>query len=184
MTKMFNQAMEMVFGSEGTWSDHPMDRGGKTMLGITLGTLKRVRAPESISTQDLRDLSVEQAIEIYQEHYWQPIVDMKLPPALTVMVFDMHVNSSKAVQLLQKTIKTTADGHWGPKSKAKLTASLKKYGEQSLLYEYSARRAVHYATQWNFVVFGLGWMRRIFHTLVVASSFVTTPSKKENKDGD
>ena len=99
------------------------------------------------------------------------------------MVFDMHVNSSKAIQILQKTIKTKPDGIWGPKSKERLAASLNKYGEQSILYEYSARRAVHYATQWNFVVFGLGWMRRTFETLVVASSHVATPSGKEKSDG-
>lgn len=172
---LFKVAMEMVFGSEGEWSDHPMDKGGATMLGITLGTLKRVRPRETVTRETLKNLTVEQAIEIYEEHYWRPIADLKLPPALTITVFDMHVNSSKAIHLLQKTIKVKADGQWGPKSKAAFKKSLAKYGEQSLLYEYSARRAVHYATQWNFVAFGLGWMRRIFHTLVVASAYVKKP---------
>ena len=167
MTELFEKSMEHVFGEEGGWSDDPDDRGGKTMLGITLKTLRRVRPNEEVSAETLRNLTVSEAKEIYREHYWAPVANLGVPDGLKAMLFDFSVNSgfSRSIKTLQKSIGTKADGDFGPKSKAALKDKLESLGEIGVLNEYAFQRASFYFQLWNFFKFGRGWTRRVMKTL-------------------
>ena len=54
---------------EGGFSDNPYDTGGKTMYGITKRTARNFGY-----TGNIKDLSLEKAIDIYDKGFWLPWV--------------------------------------------------------------------------------------------------------------
>ena len=62
---VFEEAFKKTVGVEGAYADHPTDRGGKTMYGITERTAKAFGY-----SGDMKDLDLKMAKRIYQEQYW------------------------------------------------------------------------------------------------------------------
>ena len=60
---------------EGGWSDHPADRGGKTMCGVTLATWQvYCRNHGRVGTaENLREITQEEWREILKTMYWDRI---------------------------------------------------------------------------------------------------------------
>ena len=90
----------------------PDDPGGLTKWGIS----KRAHPDE-----DIANLTLDDAIRIYQDKYWKPSKVSKLPYELQDLYFDMVVNvgQSRAVKVLQqacnhKGSKLVIDGRIGP----------------------------------------------------------------------
>jgi lysozyme family protein len=80
----FNQAISVILKHEGGYVDHPSDPGGETKFGIS----KR-----SYPQLDIKNLSEENAKEIYYRDYWDKyryggINDQ----SVATKVFDMAVN--------------------------------------------------------------------------------------------
>ena len=67
---MLDQALEWLLEEEGGWSDHPADRGGKTMYGVTQGTYTAWRKKRGRPEASVRSLSKAEAREIYENEYW------------------------------------------------------------------------------------------------------------------
>ena len=90
----FDKYFDKLLKHEGGWSDHAADRGGKTNLGITLNTLRSVKP--NATAEDLRNLTKEEAKQIYRKNYYEgPGID-KLPEHIREQVFDIAVNSGPA----------------------------------------------------------------------------------------
>lgn len=102
----FNRALTFVFGSEGGYSDHPADRGGRTMMGITESTLARARKAEIVGCADIRKLTRAEAAKIYEKLYWVPSAANEMPWPLCAIHFDAAVNHglAGAAKLLQRTL--------------------------------------------------------------------------------
>lgn len=100
---------------EGGYVNHPNDPGGETNFGIT-----KAQYP----TVDIKNLTKEQAIEIYRADY-VPKVHLN---DITVLrsgwkLFDMSVNMGySGIKLIQKLLGLTADGNFGPKSIAAINS--------------------------------------------------------------
>ncbi len=128
----FERALSFVFGSEGGYSDHPADRGGKTMMGITESTLARARKAGIISCADIRRLTRAEAAKIYEKFYWEPSCADEIPWPLCALHFDAAVNHGLggAAKLLQRTLSKVRgvplaiDGSIGPKTKRVLYAAI------------------------------------------------------------
>ncbi len=94
-----------IVAKEGGYVNHPNDRGGPTKYGVTQATLSSyLGKPASI--QDVKELSLSLAEEIfYVRYYLQPRIDA-LPDKLELPVFDMSVNAGQrtAIRLLQSVI--------------------------------------------------------------------------------
>ena len=98
----FDAYFERLLKHEGGWSDHAADRGGKTNLGITIGTLRSIK-PDA-TEQDLRNLTKDEAKAIYRKNYYEgPGID-KLPENIREQVFDIAVNSgpSRAMKMVNE----------------------------------------------------------------------------------
>src|SRR5689334_6646940 len=97
----------MVIGHEGGLVDDPRDPGGLTRYGIS----KRAYPGE-----DIQNLTLERAKELYRRDYWAPIKGDELPNALGLCLFDMAVNSgpAQAIRTLQRAIDVPVDGIIGP----------------------------------------------------------------------
>ncbi len=80
---------------EGGYVDNPADPGGETKFGIS----KRFHLD-----LDIKNLTEDQAAEIYRREYWEPNGCDALPWPLDMCVFDTAVNmgAHEAAQLLTK----------------------------------------------------------------------------------
>lgn len=85
-----NQMLANLAESEGGWANHPEDKGGPTMRGITLETYRRYVNPKA-TINDLKKLSKEEANDIYVKEYYYGMNVDKLPEPLQELVFDMNV---------------------------------------------------------------------------------------------
>jgi lysozyme family protein len=161
------QALEHVFHHEGGWADHPSDPGGKTNLGITIGTLRRALRDGILSKQTnetdahrLRRLSRPDAERIYRAYYWDEVQASYLPDGVDLLVFDAAVNQgpARAMKFLQRAAGTAADGIYGPNTKA----AVDRTPVRRLIRDVSVHRALHYSSLSKLTVFGKGWFRRLF----------------------
>ena len=93
--KNFNEIIEKVLEHEGGYVNDPKDLGGETKYGITKRFYPDI---------DIKNLTIEQAKDIYKSDYWDRNKVESLPQNLWHIYFDMCVNMGKrtAVKVLQR----------------------------------------------------------------------------------
>ncbi|AST80268.1 TPA: peptidoglycan-binding protein [Citrobacter farmeri] len=124
----FRNALTFVLSAERGYVNDPTDRGGETNLGISD---KRDGVADGKTDVDgdgkpdtrIRDLTVEQAGQIYFRDYWYPAYCPLWPDEVALFVFDSAVQhgAKKAVQLLQEAVGFTGksvDGIAGKNTRA------------------------------------------------------------------
>ena len=79
----FESALEFTLRWEGGYSNDPSDPGGETKYGIS----KRYHP-----NVDVKNLTIDEAQEIYRMEYWNPSGCDSLPEPLDLIVFDTAVN--------------------------------------------------------------------------------------------
>lgn len=91
----FDTAFNFTIMKEGGYSNHQLDRGGKTMYGITENTFLAAKKIGIVSESilDIKNISLDDAKNIYHQFYWNAISGDLLPESLSIAVFDMAVNS-------------------------------------------------------------------------------------------
>ncbi len=95
MKSTFGEIVTEVLKHEGGYVDDALDKGGQTKYGISK------RAHPDV---EIKDLTVEDAISIYREHYWKPSKAERLPEKLRAPYFLFLVNAGQgnAVKVLQR----------------------------------------------------------------------------------
>ncbi len=103
----FVDAIKQVLIDEGGYSNDPADPGGETNFGID----KR-----SHPDVDIKNLTVDQAIEIYYQEYWQKYRLDLLPALINKKMLNVGVNTGmkQAALFLQRAVGVLADGQIGP----------------------------------------------------------------------
>ncbi len=147
-TPAFNHAIAFVLGKEGGYVNDPTDKGGETKYGISD---KRDGIADGMTDVDgdnkpdtrIKDLTLEQASQIYFRDYWYPSYCTNWPDGISLLVFDSAVQhgTKKAISLLQDAVGVTADGIVGPKT----TVAVISADPEWLLTRYLLRRARYYA---------------------------------------
>ncbi|BEL71434.1 TPA: glycoside hydrolase family 108 protein [Serratia marcescens] len=147
-TPAFNHAIAFVLGKEGGYVNDPTDKGGETKYGISD---KRDGIADGMTDVDgdnkpdtrIKDLTLEQASQIYFRDYWYPSYCTDWPDGISLLVFDSAVQhgAKKAISLLQDAVGVTADGIVGPKTTVAVTSADPEW----LLTRYLLRRARYYA---------------------------------------
>ena len=154
----FATAVEHIFADEGLYSDHAADRGGATKYGVTRATLARYRGQE-VSKQDVRQLTLAEAQEIYQKLYWEEAHCDELPPRLRYFHFDSAVQHGThgALRILQRAANTVDDGIWGPNTRGAVKlCSLGAYAVERAEYYFDIIGNDH-----SQAVFARGWGNRL-----------------------
>ncbi len=143
---------------EGGYVNDPDDPGGCTNMGITIGTLRGWRGDDSVSCEDVANLSETEAALIYASNYWAPVWGNQLPIGINCQVWDFGVNAgpTRAIKYLQWCVGTSQDGFMGPKTLAATAAA----DQMELLALYYERRQSYYEQLSNFSIYGDGWTRR------------------------
>ena len=146
----FAQSVEFVLDHEGGYVNDPLDPGGETRYGISKRQYPDV---------DIRNLTRDQAIDIYHHDYWDKCECDRLPAGLDLLVFDTAVNrgTRRAIQRLQVALRVTVDGLLGPQT----FRAAERAHTGSLVDEFTSQRLVAYARLRQFSRYGLGWTRRI-----------------------
>lgn len=160
-----DQSLDWLLEEEGGWSNHPADRGGATMYGITQGTYNAWRKKKKRPAQSVRNISKEEARELYNEEYWLAASCDKLPWPISYLTFDAAVNSgvTRSVKWLQQGLHCSPDGRIGPKTLDAAKNVVQAGDTKSLLsivdarVEFLARLVQNKPSQ---AVFLLGWWRR------------------------
>lgn len=154
----FDKYIERVLGHEGGYVFHPADPGGETKWGISKRSFPHV---------NIKELTREQAINIYRKEFWNNIDGDKLPDSIAFQVLDAAVNHGcgNAIRFLQRAIGVADDGHFGPLSHARLR--IFHPGDAVLLF--NAERLDFYTKLSTFKDFGRGWTKRVSDNLRFAA---------------
>ena len=166
----FKDYLKIILRHEGLYSDHKADKGGPTNRGISLRFLTMqgidINNDGEINVKDIKELTLEQATELYYKHFWKPMrlegIDNEL---LKLHLFDMGVNAGTktAVKILQDMLGVTADGVIGPKT----LQSINEYGVNIVADYINARKSYYIKIikkNPNLRTFQHGWFRRVDST--------------------
>jgi lysozyme family protein len=161
LSELFEKAITIVLKHEGGYVNDPNDLGGETKYGIS----KR-----SYPHLDIKNLTVEQAIEIYRRDWWDKYRygDIKDQDVAT-KVFDLSVNMGPvtAHRLLQEALvflgyPVEIDGIIGPQT----IAAANKADPRRLLHVIRWLAAHHYyriaAQSPQSRAFLIGWLNRAY----------------------
>ena len=114
MLKTFDEIIEITLEHEGGYVHDPNDLGGETNYGI---------AKRFYPDVDIKNLTKDQAKDIYKKDYWNKNKVDEIPDDLKHIYFDMCVNQGKgtAVKILQRATNAKGaglkvDGGLGPKT--------------------------------------------------------------------
>ena len=130
MVDRFFDVARVVLNHEGGLVDDPADKGGRTNLGVTSGTLARARAVIPGLPERVDDLTVSQALSIYQRLYWDACKCDSIPEPVDFLVFDAAINcgTGGAGRQLQRALNRMGgelkeDGSIGPLTLAAVNAA-------------------------------------------------------------
>lgn len=151
----FDLAFKSVIGHEGGYVDHPSDPGGETKYGIS----KR-----SYPAEDIKNLTLDRAKEIYRRDFWDKLHLDDLPDQIRFDLFDAAVNSgvSTAIKFLQKACEVNADGKIGSIT----IGAANRIDPQALDKRLSAYRLLYLVSLRTFPTFGKGWITRVATNLI------------------
>lgn len=160
-----------IIRREGSYVDHPADRGGPTKYGITLKTLSDWRGRSS-TADDVKKLTEVEAREIYRERYMTaPKLHLITDVKVRALAVDCAVNHGpqQAVKLLQLSARVFPDGIFGPKTRD----AVNNMTPSALYARLCAARVRYYgqiirkdSTQH---VFAEGWANRVAEFIEEAS---------------
>ena len=94
--KRFDICVGRVFKSEGGWSNHKADKGGRTMMGITETTLFKALEDGVVKEPNIKLLTKEEAKKIYRHYYWDAFNCSSFNAGMDYFRFDASINHSPA----------------------------------------------------------------------------------------
>lgn len=149
----FLKCVDVVLKAEGGYVNHPADPGGETKYGICKRNYPHL---------DIKNLTIEDAYEIYFHDYWKPMALSGIWDLTAVLeIFDMGVNAGPriAIKMAQRLVKSYPDGIMGPVTRYKIN----EY--QGFTKDYKERRRRFYRVLANkkpeLQVFLRGWLNRV-----------------------
>ena len=154
------QAIHFTLGAEGKFV---IDDGGPTMYGVTQAVYDDYRRDEGVLPQSVRLIEMDEVEDIMRREYWTPAHCDDLGNKMGVAHFDWSYNAGagRAIKTLQEALNVTADGIYGPHTKAAAQAAA-----DSLVAPYLERRKAFYRdlASGNPAKYGEyldGWLNRV-----------------------
>ena len=141
-----------LHNDSGNWSS------GKVNQGELIGTNRSIAAPTLIAwrgapvtKQEMMDLSIVEAMQIYKEKYWNKIHGDEInSQALADILADMKSSAGgNAIKEMQKVLidlgeKVTVDGAFGRQSLDALNHQIKKVGEAKIFNLFRENMIAYY----------------------------------------
>lgn len=146
----------------GAYSNDKHDPGGKTGEGLLQKEYDPKRRQWGLPTRDIRLMSKDEERTIYYTDYWLAGNCQDMPAGLDLECFDDVVNEGthEGIKLLQVALRVSADGQFGPKTKAAIDAAVAADKVVALIERYKAVREGFYHGLANYRYFGKDWISR------------------------
>lgn len=156
----FEMVKPYLLAHEGGYVDHPHDPGGATNFGITIGTLSNWRG-RKVSKREVKELTREEAMQIYKAQYWDTIRADELPMGVDYCCYDYSVNSgpSRSARELQRVVGASVDGVVGLETLSRVRDCGKTPSE--IVNEICDNRLAFMMRLRTWKYFGEGWSRRV-----------------------
>lgn len=158
-----------IIEREGSYVNHPEDKGGATKYGITL-KIYAAWSGEFVTNDDIENLTVEEAYKIYKQEYLiKPGIHNIIDYKLQALMLDAAINhgASQAIKFLQQVLNIEDDGIIG----AVTIQTANNFSSMDILRKkYLGKRIVFYGKiinrDYSQVVFIVGWLNRAADLLV------------------
>lgn len=150
MKENFFTCLEETLKWEGGYSNHPLDPGGPTNLGIIQERYDQYNSDLNRPKKSVKLITKEEAIDIYRRYYWNAVSGDNIMAGMDLAVFDFGVNS-------------------GP---ARANAYYEKYKD---INSYMDAREKFLRSLKTFKTFGKGWMNRTKGIRAKALSMAKSP---------
>jgi len=166
----FDKAFDRLIGHEAGYSSYKRDpgnwTGGKVGVGVLKGTKYGIAA-NTYPNLDIKNLTLEQAKQIYRKDWWDKLGADSLHSAIVFQLWDFAVNAgkSRAIKELQQVAGVPDDGIIGPKT----IAAVKAMDVNDVLLKLNAERLKFYTSLGTWSTYGKGWTNRVAETLIYAA---------------
>lgn len=149
MTDRFLKCIPIILENEGGLTNNEHDPGGLTNFGIS---------QHAYPGLDIKNLTIDQAKEIYYNDYWLPLFLEALNDEIAALqIFDMGVNSGivRAARIAQEVSGALIDGHIGTDTITAINNT------ECFVDKYKVARINFYSNLGNADVFLRGWIKRV-----------------------
>ena len=160
------QLVPIIRRWEGGFSNHPNDKGGATMRGITISTYARycaIKGRPDPTIEDLKAISDDTWLDILRQFYWNPMcADLIKSQAIANLCVDNVWGSGKGyIKVIQRELGVKDDGIVGTNT----LAALNTYPAIDVFVKLWQRRKRFYQdlckNSPNLQVFYKGWINRL-----------------------
>ena len=167
MSELFNRCIEIILKNEGGYQCNPNDSGnwvGGYKIGKLIGTKYGIAA-KFFPSEDIKNLTIEQAKEIYYTSYWKRMnLEGINSHEAVLQIFDFGVNAGtrRSIKIAQQLAHVSQDGFIGNNT----IKAINEY-EGDFVKDFKHARHIYYeyiADKGDNKVFLGGWLRRIEHT--------------------
>ena len=163
----FDQSFELLIGNEGAFTNDPRDKGNWDSGRCNVGTLKGTKYGISAAQyplENIKELTLERAKQLYKRDYWDKLNCDQLPLTIAFDMFDMAVNSGvkNAAITLQKTVQFFQDGIIGKQTLNAVHAMDKELLDK----RFNANRLLFICDIPTFPTYGKGWVKRVAFNLL------------------
>jgi lysozyme family protein len=167
---LFDTVFKRCISSEGGFTLNPNDSGNWTSGKIGVGVLNGTKfgiAANTYPDLDIKNLTIEQAKEIYYNDWWIKLGISKFSSAMQFQMFDAAFNHGmhNASKIYQRAVGAKDDGLIGEKTMSKAS----EISQDDKLLRFLAFRLKFYASLKSFDSFGRGWSIRVADNLLYAS---------------
>jgi lysozyme family protein len=151
MTDLFNRCIDVILSNEGGYVDDPNDSGGETNYGIS---------KQSYPLLDIKNLTIDQAKEIYFRDYWNPHFEELTDPNIALQIFDFGVNAgvTRSIRIAQHNCQVHEDGILGHGTILAINNS------PCFLERFKTARIKYYASITGGSKYLKGWTNRTLNT--------------------
>lgn len=149
---------------EGGWSNHPNDKGGATMRGVTYTTFcafRKAKGLQKPTLLDLKNISDKEWNSVLRWHTWDKLkLDQVNDEWVTYLLADCAwMSGSGYIKRVQKLLGLKDDGIVGVKTLAKINSF---NGENLFNILWKQRQSFYYGIgKGTNSVFLKGWLRRL-----------------------
>ena len=164
LDKFFNHLMKCEGWDKVT--NDPKDPGGLTKYGIS---------KKAYPNEDIANLTLERAKELFRRDYWKVCSCDILPDCLSVVICDTAYNCGTvtAKKILQRSLNLVDDGIFGKKTFAAVEEISKdRKALISCISLYNVKRLEYYQSLKTWQTYGKGWANRCLDTLEFAKQFL------------
>lgn len=151
-----------VLAHEGGFTRAASDPGNWTGGAVGKGLLKGTKygiSAGAFPNEDIKNLTLDRARELYKSLYWDKVRGDELPAGIDCAVFDFAVNSgpSRAIIGLQRALGVADDGVLGPVT----MAAAQKADPRRIVNAICDDRLAMMKRLKIWKIYGRGWSRRV-----------------------